>query len=699
MTNEGFDAAEISDEELHAARLAASRALLDPDRRSARQDIIVSTIIEILSRGPQTPAHLQRAVERVWGTKCITNPVFDRAVRAAEAAALIATREQLTGTVTWELTRATQLEVDNNRADVEAVLLGFAREVKDRLFDYGEPGLVARAERIANEVVAAVVCAAPGVRHADVAGTAGHIPVIDANSVALQDRVSRLEPKSIRGPVADLARDALNRADPFGNEIVHLAVVGGLLRDVVANRDELVPKMDNGRLLLDTSVLIELVPSTEPGGQQSMRDLISCSTTVGYAVLVADHTVDEWDRLWADADRELVGLSSEQRALLAFGGHIVGNPFAATYADYLMGGGDEGWPAWSARYRSLADLLHELPAQTRPHGNVDEWASLAEDTTKRLRELSNDPEYWGHRTRRAALADGNTAAMIARWRSRTGPSSAYFIARERMTGDAYGALTGDAESLTVDPASWLFYVANASTDDQNTAVGMAELIADAALRNTIYSVANGHSVEDVVRIVETLSVDGWTPTVQELSEAADPTLLDVIAATEDVQEWSPDLAGAQALRNRSARLSRRAKAKEDRLDGEIASRDMALMQTKDALLAATGESEELRSHGSDLVADRDRERAGREEAESREARLSRLLLAGGSGLVVAAAVLVAVTTGALGVVGAAVALLLLGWLGFAAWDWVDDPAGRPLWRALLKPVTAEVIAIAIGQLW
>ena len=185
-----------------------------------------------------------------------------------------------------------------------------------------------------------------------------------------------------------------------------------------------------------------------------------------------------------------------------------------------------------------------------------------------LQELSKDHRVKG-RTRAAAEADARTATMIAKWRRANGQASAVFVARDSLTNRAFAKCFPDARPLVIWPTVWLQYVGCLAVDDPTSQIDIAELIADAAVRDTVLSMAGAHTLDEVLDFSDLLTSEGVEISAQLARDLDDPLLFD----TADVlhQESSEDfLLRAQAvISRRGTRSNQRAANREALLQTEL----------------------------------------------------------------------------------------------------------------------------------
>lgn len=200
------------------------------------------------------------------------------------------------------------------------------------------------------------------------------------------------------------------------------------------------PSLAGARIAIDTSVLVDL-----PGGTTTsavaVQEAIRLSQDLGVQVIVADHTINEWRRLFDAADEEVkrVGGTVDLGLL----GDLLDNPFARAFSRLCQQDPGLSWPRFRATWRDPTEQLKRLGINVRTNGNVsDDSRRMVQQVKKALvranRERASRDAYARRLRKVEALdADAESAAMVARWREKYGAQAAYFIAQDRMTGRAY----------------------------------------------------------------------------------------------------------------------------------------------------------------------------------------------------------------------------------------------------------------------
>ena len=687
---------ELEEQRLRADRLAACYALLDSARRGSRQDLLVGALVAILARrGELSAQRLFSAVRRMWRTEAIADPILERALEDARVGGLVTSQTDFEGNETYVASSAAKSETDTDRDYIAHLLGQFASEVSQRLQEYRDaPRLLGRSERIANLIVTAIAHACDGLYTIEAA---------DANPWARPDQIStqkikqfaaNQQPKSIREPITQMALDALDPSDLFGNQIVHLVAVSNLLHGLAAQRGlEAKPSLSPTRLLLDTSVLVGLAMSDEEPEHRLVVQIARLSPLCGASVFVAQHTLDEWERVWEAADRQ--ERSQRQRTnegLAPRIARLVNNPFLAAYLVYRHNGGTASWGRWQTGRRDIRQQLTSLGVTLCAHK-----PETAADTERfqavydRLLELSRDPSTSAHRTNAAASADAQSAAMIAQWRDEAEDSDALMLARDHFTNRAFAEVVDAEQSIVGDPSAWLLYVSNLTADDPSEVLDTAEFIADLAARDTILEIASHYSLEEALDISEILVQGQNGLTAREARDLADPNLFDVL---DELQKESAQDARAKAvavLQRRATRSNRRATIRETLQSSELASvRDEADKQV-DLV------REQARHYEAEAA--RQRERADNAEAnrgnlEVRNVRLHRSIVALSVCSAATMLLVLFVTLGMLGAVGTVTGFVGVAIVGLYGWYWVDRPDTPS--RHIL---TAGALHVALSIFW
>lgn len=285
--------------------------------------------------------------------------------------------------------------------------------------------------------------------------------------------------------------------------------------------------------------------------------MIECSVAAGVDVVVPEHVLYERGRVWDAAESEAASL----RRGGSLGGaeaRLIRNPFSRFFIQELEVDPDLTWGEYSRRRRDVQKLLSALGVIVRPHGNnrsIDR--ELAEAIRDALTDGDQVPERLRRRTRRSAEADGQSIAMVDRWRNRLGPDRAFFISRGKWPERVYEDLKGTSSGpIEINPEAWTLFLASVSTDDPSERSKLAEMVADSAVRSSFFSMASGYTLEEAQALSDRIRQDGHPMSVDESRAALQLTLLDLIDEA-DIESASIEKRAAAVIQRRQIRQNSR----------------------------------------------------------------------------------------------------------------------------------------------
>ena len=683
-------AIKTDEQDLRVAQLVASYSLLDPQRRDRRRDIVLSTLVAVLAeRQPMSSHRLFRAIREMWKTSTLTDDALSSALKDAEAARLIAEHDD-NGEKVYSVLSDAADETRHDQDYVVSLLRDFQIQISDRSAGYPKiSGKRQQQERLMREVLTAIAKACQDSYAIDSPGTSRSVRPLSVSQSAIIQYANKLEPASIRIPVRDLALDALDTGDPFGNEVVHLIVVSGLLLGLTTQRGIAAePSLEHMKVILDTSSLIGLVSPAPHPDNKAIHELISLSDRCKTNLVVAQHTIDEWRRLWDGADGEMKYAEKRVETIISpILARLVTNPFVFAYINYRNSGGTHGWIRWSEPGRNLRHLLEGLPITVENYVEEDEAdQQCRERLFSTLQELSEDSRVKG-RTRAAAEADARTATMIAKWRKNNGQGSAVFVARDNLTNRAYTRCFPDARPLVIWPTVWLQYVGCLIVDDPVSQIDIADLIADVAVRDTVLGMAGSHTLDEVLDFSDLLTSEGIEISAQLARDLDDPLLFD--AADVLHQESGEDflLRARAAIARRGSRRNQRATYREAQLQTELnAMQQVVDDRSSEADTQRTrAESEQQRADGMTrekevLAESNSRLRRTLHAVSSSAVALILLVALSGWGFLNGWAIVFGVFVAALG--------------GLYAFRWIDDTESKPrrMWIAGFLQVVWHIVS-------
>ena len=685
----------LSGHELRLAQLTASRSLVRIDRREGRQDVLINTIVAILAeRQSLSETQLLTFLRKTWQTTTLSDELFSDALDDARRAGLITTRPDKHGATKYIVSGDAKSHNDQDRQYAATLVSSLKSSIADRLKGYpDESRLANRLDRIVNEVLTAIAHACQESYDIPIPGSAQTVHPVRLSEQEVRRYARQLDPESIRQPVEDLAFDALDPADSFGNELVHLVVVGGLLHGLSSQRGVSVsPSLQHMHLLLDTSALIGIVQDEHHSEYRTLTEVISLSKRCDAKLVVAEHTIDEWERVWIAADEQFdqAELNISKGDTLSVLTRYAQNPFIGAYVDYLDKDGQGSWIGWANARRDLRTQVENLGLQVVAYeDSSNEETRYRERIHSDLVALSEDSNVPGRRSRGAADADAKSAALISRWRRKNGDDTAIFIANDYLTNLAFTSSASGSNPLVVNPTLWLQYVTCLLVDDPDERIEIANLIADVGVRNMILGMASTYSLEEILEISGVLMAEGIELNVREARDLADLRLYQSLdemhqEALQDVNVRVQTILSRRTTRS-IQRVSNREASLQEKLDSfqEVADEKSYLAHKyKSAAEQANIKSAEDRVAAAEALADK-------RQAEDRNVLLKRTLYSGAGSTLVLILFIVLAAWGFIGGLGILFGVLV--WVGgvVAAYSWVQNRAAT--FRTLLGGVTAQIV--------
>ena len=689
----------LSGDDLRLAQLTASRSLARKDRREGRHYLLVHTIVAILAeRRTLSETQLLAALRRTWQTSTLSDEMIDTALADARRAGLIATRPDKHGATKYIVSGDAASHNSQDRQYVQGLLSAFKSNIADRLRDYSnEQQLANRLDRIVNEVLTAIAHACQESYDIPIRGSAQIVHPIRLSEQDVRRYANQLDPKSIRRPVEDLAFDALDPADSFGNELVHLVIVGGLLHGLTSQRGVSVPpSLQHMYLLLDTSALIGLVREEDHPDRRTLTQLISLSKRCEAKLVVAEHTIDEWERVWRAADEQFEHaqrkiLKDDARSVLI---RYAQNPFVGAYVEYLDNGGKGSWIRWAIAQRDLRTKAESSGLTVVIYeDSSDEDTAYREKIHSHLVALSADENVPGRRSKGGAEADAMSAALISRWRREDGDDTAIFVANDYLTNLAFTSSASESSPLVVNPTLWLQYVTCLLVDDADHRIEIANLIADVGVRDMILGMASTYSLDEILEISDVLMAEGVELGTREARDLADPHLYQSLDEMHQESMQHVNVRVQAILSRRTTRsiqrVSNREATLQDKLDtiqGVADEKSRLADKYKSQAEQATIEAAEDRAAVVEALSDK-------KKAEDRSDLLKRILYAGSGSAMVLIVFIILVSWGF--IQGQGILFGVLVWIGGVAvsYSWVKDTAAR--FRRLLGSIGVQLALKAI----
>jgi hypothetical protein len=203
MAHRGLEAMQAvppSELQLDVAQLAATHAALDPERREWRCDIVMTTVIALIAdRGPMSCSQIVNAVNKLWRTSAITEPLISQGLEVAAGARLVVRRDDFTGTETWAATEAAERETKQDRERAALKFGEFERGLARRLED--NPAISFKADRVpklASQLFEALATGAQGLYQLAVDDPNALRPIYFRDAAIFEWIDQNVEPASMR---------------------------------------------------------------------------------------------------------------------------------------------------------------------------------------------------------------------------------------------------------------------------------------------------------------------------------------------------------------------------------------------------------------------------------------------------------------------------------------------------------------------
>jgi hypothetical protein len=622
---------------LTVEQLAAVHSLIGAEQQVKIFDILVTTVMELLSKGPLVEAAAVTRAGNMWHGAGIDALRVAAALRTAERAGYV-TKVSHVGETKWMLTPLGLEEQQTSREWATDYFNHTVEEVRVRLSAVGrnlgaqEAALWTSSLR---EVIAAGLADTFASYRSDVTANGRVLTARRVDEKAMRETASAL----LRGEDADLlfglATDAFYRLDPFGNELVSAIIIGYLLHAVIGRRDHaaerrIVGSLRDVRVILDTPVLLRLLGPTDTA--YPLEQAISAARAAGMEVVALYHYLEELSELVATVGRQqmprieerlteglnvdaLIKLVDEEVVSLYLRAHV-----EERYAD---------WPEFQAAADDLSKWLVQLDVMVRDHGNdagdpVGDYEralnaeiaraqanaiAAAKGTTAPAdgtKPAAVAPVDAGRRwvRRPAALArDAETMVMVHRrreTRERTFWPAAWIVTTDARMSPAYASLhPRDPFAITITPGAWVAIISNCS--DPAHIPNLVEVASRLVSDDGCMAIAARFPVDAAIELAQTLGPDnGGSALDLSLAQGLGKVLREQPDYSDDDDKFGQRLA-AQIVGRRGKRLYRVSKETAARASERSEALAEALVEVqrrnveKDHEIAALRERDEERT--------------------------------------------------------------------------------------------------------
>lgn len=368
MIEEQISQVAAEDRERELGFIAAAHAALDPTRRAHRANVVVESVLQVISHGPLPEHRVVQEVQRLWHASSISAPLVRTALKDAQAANLVVPQTTVLGT-DWTLTDEGRRDAHEDVLWGQRVLENFEAEVRSRLEDDANRPLITEAQipKIAAKLREAIALAAEGLYDIDTAARPDALRPLRFNERDALDYVRTLQPRAARRAATGLLVAAITPLDTFADELVHLYVTANILHAMVTRRDlNTKPTLEGVRLAIDTSVLVDLPAGSTPAAV-AIKEAFRLSQDLGAEVIVADHTIKEWTRLFDAANEEMRNVKATAGVgPFAF---LIANPFIRAFGVARDDAPFLPWSRFRDNWRDPTQQLQHLGVNVRTNGN------------------------------------------------------------------------------------------------------------------------------------------------------------------------------------------------------------------------------------------------------------------------------------------------------------------------------------------
>lgn len=602
-----------------SAPITAAHMVFSGRRQATRSELLLSTIIEILSSGPCTSDDVLSSVSHSWPHSGVTNQDVRAALEmgALPPQALFLRTEDFDGVELWRLDQdgeaeaalASQWTLDVRRR-IKAELVDRARSDFRECSDVEAEFWVARLTKALTAAIAAGQEAFGG----------GVEPVPNGIRPRAMDRallVGTLTEgcdASVAEFLVAAALAAVDPSDPFGNELVSSIATACILHAYLARVDVAAEQAALGTLegqkaLLDTPILVGLVAGRAV--REPLERMLAAARESGVKVVAVQHYLDELNDLVESRDslaQREAELMEDPEGRAAYVALVNADDVLAAYAECLNEGLVSSWQGFKAYVRQLPRRLESSGVEVRPHGNADH-EQVAKCRTALVETL--DEKNRG----RASLAvdrDAESLSMALRHRRRhrrDHPKSQwpglFVITYDKALTPAYQliSMSTDPMPLALTPSSFILMLARVRPVPE--VPKLAEAASQLLTREVAERVAVRYAPEVAAELAYQLSGSAGSTDVRVAQFASIVDVIESAAADEIAGEvLRRRIQRQQAAANHAAEVEVSGRKRVDeqlrrmeRAQAELSGRNIELSSKLSAEEARTGElQKKLDSH-------------------------------------------------------------------------------------------------------
>lgn len=404
------------------AMLAAAHALLNSERSTDLEDLLISTCLEVLEAGAASTSAICDQVNEIWPAARVVEGAVEDALKEAKDLNLVVRFPTSSGD-DWALSTTGLAEIDATRSWLDASIERLARQIADRAvedFGFLSDEVSFNWARLLLRLFTDEIARSASTYAGEIArGAAGSVRpvVLDGNSM-----LRRLDQVSLAEGPRDFLKACLlasvDETDPFGNELLGQVATSCVLHAVAAGRGTAAALDDMGslvgrRLVVDTPLLVNMLGSRRQVAQS--WKLLRNAVAQGLEVLVPEHVLEELaDVITRVSEDHMPNLSAPIARGLAeqLYASIVNDQVVELYFDGLEDGSYKSWSDFESRARNIRAELLGAGVIVRDHGNKNRdnvtWASVT---------LKESLEATGSRRSSKAIArDAESIELV--WRAR-----------------------------------------------------------------------------------------------------------------------------------------------------------------------------------------------------------------------------------------------------------------------------------------
>lgn len=572
------DAASI-DTDTDRARdlISAAHALLSSERIANEQELLLTTVIEILASGAKVTSEVASQVQQIWPGADVGPLTVDASLHRGVEAGLIHGQDNLVLDQSWALTPAGVAETNATRHWYEEAMSRLASQVAGRATD--DFGRISgeQAALWAELLVEVMAC---GIRRLE-AGYEGKVSKRAGGGIAPigldgETMFAELRGRSLSSEIMEFLQScvlaAIDESDPFGNELVSYIATACVLTAVAARRPragagEALGSLAGRRMVLDTPMLVSMLgPTLELSRLQST---IALALKAGTDVIVPKHVLEELLEVVARVERDHIGALTT-----ALANGLNTRIYRATVNEQMLEifleAAEEGRYSTWADFRRTAEGLEGAcrawGVTVRVHGNHD--PAVVEECRDAL--TSELERNGSSRADQVIQRDAHSMAMV--WRARRRARRAgdnlwpggWIVTTDRRIASAFVAVDPeDPVPLTLTPGQWATLLTAAV--DPPAVRDLVEAAASFVREESMLAIAMKYPPKVALDLARSLSDEAASTTDARIAQLSFDGLLDRAAGHPSI---SGERLASEVMAKRTKRQAAAASAQRDNWESE-----------------------------------------------------------------------------------------------------------------------------------